>query len=216
MTPGPGTVEATLWSLFPTDVAVAAEQIVPASSDLLWPEERAAVTGAVPTRLAEFIAGRTAARRVLQALNLPPQSLPMAPDRAAVWPDGIAGSIAHAAGCAVAVARRGAPLGVDIEDATGLPPDLWPIICRPVELQRLDQQTRGEAVKRIFCAKEAVFKAQDPATRVLFGHETLEVTLAETTFDAQFLTEAGAFRAGQIVRGRIVLVGSVVLAGVAV
>jgi 4'-phosphopantetheinyl transferase EntD len=216
MTPSPGAVEAALRSMFPTGVAVAVERIVPASPDLLWPEERPAVAGAVPSRLAEFTAGRTAARRVLQALGYPPSALPMAPDRAALWPEGVVGSIAHAAGLAVAVARRGAPLGVDIEDATSLAPDLWTIICRPDELQRLDKEARGEAVKQIFCAKEAVFKAQDSSTRVLFGHETLDVTLAETGFEAQFLTDAGAFRAGQIVRGRIALVEGVVLAGVAV
>ena len=48
------------------------------------------------------------------------------------------------------------------------------------------------------------------------GHETLDVTLAETSFNAQFLTDAGAFRAGQTVPGRIALVEGVILAGVAV
>jgi 4'-phosphopantetheinyl transferase EntD len=216
MIPSPGAVEAALRSLFPTGVVVAAERIVPASPDLLWPEERPAVAGAVPSRLAEFIAGRAAARRVLQALGQAPLALPMAPDRSALWPEGIAGSIAHAAGYAVAVARRGAPLGVDIEDATGLAPDLWSIICRPEELHRLDEERRGIGVKQIFCAKEAVFKAQHPAARALFGHETLDVTLAETSFDAQFLTDAGAFRTGQNVPGRIALVEGVILAGVAV
>ena len=216
MTPSPGAVEVALRSLFPIEVAVAAERIVPASPDLLWPEERPAVVGAVPSRLAEFIAGRTAARHVLQALGYPPLALPMGPDRAALWPQGIAGSIAHAAGVAVAVARHGAPLGIDIEDETGLQSDLWSIICRPEELQRLGQENMGQAVKRIFCAKEAVFKAQHPAARALFGHETLDVTLAETSFNAQFLTDAGAFRAGQTVPGRIALVEGVILAGVAV
>jgi 4'-phosphopantetheinyl transferase EntD len=216
MSPSLGAVEAALRSLFPTGVAVAAERIAPASASALWPEERAAVAGAVPSRLAEFVAGRTAARRALQALGLPPMALPMTPDRAALWPLGASGSIAHAAGLAVAVAWRGEPLGVDIEDDTGIAPDLWPIICRPEELQRLGPDNTGQAVKRIFCAKEAVFKAQAPDNRALFGHEILSVSLAETTFDAQFNADAGAFRAGQIVRGRIALVDGVVLAGVAV
>jgi 4'-phosphopantetheinyl transferase EntD len=216
MTPDLGAVGAALRSLFPNGVAVAAERIASTSAAALWSDERPAIVGAVPARLEEFVAGRTAARRVLQSLGLAPQALPMAPDRAAIWPEGISGSIAHAAGCAIAVARRGAPLGVDIEDSAGIAPDLWSIICRPEELQRLPPETRGTGVKRIFCAKEAVFKAQAPATRVLFGHETLDVTLVETGFDAQFLTDAGAFRAGQIVRGRIAEVEGVVLAGVAV
>lgn len=215
MIPDPRAVEAALRSLFPTGVAVAAERIVPASASALWPEEQPAVTGAVPARLDEFVAGRTAARRVLHALGLAAGALPMAPDRAALWPGNLSGSIAHAAGFAVAAARRGAPLGVDIEDDTAIPPDLWPVLCLPNELQRLDPETAGYAVKRLFCAKEAVFKAQAPDKRAMFGHEILSVTLAETSFDAQFLGDAGAFRAGQIVRGRIVTAMGLVLAGVA-
>lgn len=74
----------------------------------------------------------------------------------------------------------------------------------------------GHQVKRLFCAKEAVFKAQAPHKRAMFGHEILSVTLAGDRFDAQFLSDAGAFRAGQIVRGRIAVADGLVLAGVAV
>ena len=215
MTSTPVVVEAALRSLFPAGVAVAVEPIVPASATQLWPEEQPAVAGAVPARLAEFVAGRSAARQVLAQLGHPPRALPMGPDRAAIWPRGISGSIAHAAGLAIAVARRGAPVGVDIEDDTALAPDLWPILCRPEELQRLGDDI-GKGVKRLFCAKEAVFKAQAPDSRAMFGHETLSVTLAKDRFDAQFLTDAGAFRAGQVVPGRITGTQGLILAGVAV
>ena len=216
MTATAAAVESTLRRLFPSEVAVAAEPIGPAKTAALWPEELAAIAGAVPARLAEFTAGRIAARRALARLGHPPVALPMAQDRAATWPEGISGSVAHAAGLAAAVARRGAPLGVDIEDDTGIAPDLWPIICLPDELHRLDTTDRARQVKRVFCAKEAVFKAQAPDRRVLFGHEILTVTLAGEHFDAQFLTSAGTFRAGQTVRGRIAMPDGLVLAGVAV
>lgn len=216
MTPTPGAIEASLATLFPAGVAVAAERIVPARADRLWPEERAAIAGAVPHRLDEFVAGRTAGRRALAALGHPAAALPMAADRTALWPAGISGSIAHAAGFAVAVARRGAPLGVDLEDDAAIAPDLWPILCVPEELHLLSPAERGHTVKRLFCAKEAVFKAQPPDARAMFGHETLSVTLAETAFDAQFLTQAGVFRKGQVVRGRMAVMDGLVLAGVAV
>ena len=216
MTAPTAAVETTLRRLFPGDVAVAAEPIGPALISALWPEELAAIAGAVPARLAEFTAGRIAARRALARLGQPPLALPVAPDRAATWPEGISGSIAHAAGLAVAVARRGAPLGVDIEDDTGIAADLWPIICLPEELNRLGEADRARRVKCIFCAKEAVFKAQAAQHRAMFGHEILAVTLAGDDFDAQFLTSAGAFRAGQTVRGRIATLDGLVLAGVAV
>ncbi|HLQ20590.1 MAG TPA: 4'-phosphopantetheinyl transferase superfamily protein, partial [Tabrizicola sp.] len=140
----------------------------------------------------------------------------MAPDRAAIWPAGVSGSIAHAAGFAIAAGRFGDPVGIDIEDDSPIAQDLWPIICTPEELHRLGADHTGERVKQVFCAKEAVFKAQTPALRSLFGHESLAVTLAEDGFHAQFLVDAGAFRAGQIVRGRIARKHGLVLAGVAV
>jgi 4'-phosphopantetheinyl transferase EntD len=208
-------LEAALRTLFPPGVAVAAERIAPVDASALWPEERPSVQGAVPARLQDFVAGRTAARRALAALGQAACALPMAPDRSAIWPDGLSGSIAHAAGYAVAVARQGTPLGVDIEDDADIARDLWSIICGPQELRHLPQDHPGRTVRRLFCAKEAVFKAQPQGNRAMFGHETLHVSLADDHFDAQFLTDAGVFRAGQLVRGRIATVGSVVLAGVA-
>ncbi len=152
MTPAPGLIEAALRSIFPGEVAVAAERIVPGNISTLWAEERPTVAGAVPARLDEFVTGRTVARRVLHALGLPPQALPMGPDRAAIWPSGVAGSIAHAAGYAVAVGRHGPPVGIDLEEDAALAPDLWPIIGSPDELRRLAPDDTGRQVRRLFCA----------------------------------------------------------------
>lgn len=208
-------VEAALQSIFPSGVVVAAEPILSATANDLWPEERPAVAGAVPARLAEFVAGRKAARRVLQGLGVAAQGLAMGPDRAPNWPSGFSGSIAHAAGFAVAVGRFGAPLGVDLEEDADLAPDLWTIICSPDELTRLDPDHTGHLMRAVFCAKEAVFKAQDPANRALFGFEVLDVTLAEDGFDAQFRRAAGSFGAGQNIQGRFARLDGLVLAGVA-
>lgn len=207
-------VEAALRALFPAGVAVAAEQIGQADPASLWPEEQPAVTGAVPQRLAEFAAGRSAARRVLAALGHPPTALPMGPDRAALWPAGLGGSIAHAADLAVAVGRQGAPLGVDLEPDAPLEAELWPVFCSPDELGRLTGDT-GRRVRQVFCAKEAVFKAQPPDARAMFGFDAVDVTLAEGSFNAQFRASVGVFQAGQVLTGKLALVDSVILAGVA-
>lgn len=207
-------VEAALQSLFPAGVAVAAEQVGTSGASTLWPEEREAIAGAVPQRVAEFAAGRTAAHKVLTALGQSPAPLPMGPDRAAIWPAGLSGSIAHDRGLAIAVARRGAPLGVDLEPDAPLDEDLWHIICTRTELDRLDRDI-GRRVRHVFCAKEAVFKAQLPDARAMFGFEVLEVTLAEGRFDAQFRASVGAFQTGQVLSGRLAVVDNVILAGVA-
>jgi 4'-phosphopantetheinyl transferase EntD len=208
-------IETALVALFPADVAVALCTLPAADPSHLWPEERQAVIGAVPRRLAEFAAGRQAARTALAALGLPPRALPMGPDRAAVWPDGIEGSIAHAAGLAVAVARTGAPLGVDVEDDSPLPEDLWPTLTSPEERAVFPPGDPGQQVRRVFAAKEALFKAQAQGARAMFGFDAVRVTLAEDGFNAQFLTDAGAFRTGDRVQGHLALVEGLILAGVA-
>jgi 4'-phosphopantetheinyl transferase EntD len=208
-------IETAVRSLFPSEVAIAVERVVAGADADLWPEERAAMTGAVPARLAEFSAGRRAARRVLTTLGHEPLALPMGLDRAPIWPQGVAGSIAHAAGIAIAVARVGAALGVDVEDDAPLGEDLWPVICTPEDLIRLPLDNRGRLVRKVFSAKEAVFKAQEPGQRAMFGFDAVSVTLADDRFDAQFQIDAGAYRVGQVVQGRLARLHGLILAGVA-
>jgi hypothetical protein len=49
----------------------------------------------------------------------------------------------------------------------------------------------------------------------MFGFDAVQVTLVEGGFDAQFLANAGAFRTGDRVQGRLALVEGLILAGVA-
>jgi 4'-phosphopantetheinyl transferase EntD len=208
-------IETALAGLFPSGVAVATCDLALADPGALWPAERDSIAGAVPHRLAEFSAGRQAARRALAALGHPAAALPMGADRAPLWPEGIAGSIAHAAGVAVAVARSGPPLGIDVEDDAPLTPDLWPVIAGPEEQRALPPGDTGRRVRQVFAAKEALFKAQYPATRAMFGFDAVAVALANGGFSATFRISVGAFRQGQIIRGRMALVEGLILAGVA-
>lgn len=208
-------VEAALATLFPAEGAVAAERVGAGQEGALWPDEAAAIAGAVPSRRAEFAAGRMAARRCLVALGRPPASLPIGRDRAAIWPDGFFGSISHAGGIAVAVLGDTGPLGVDVEDDSALEPGLWPSICAVEELVCLPVTDRARWVRRIFAAKEAVFKAQHPAYRAMFGFEAVAVQITETGFTARFRQSVGAFAEGQEIRGRLAQVRGLVLAGVA-
>lgn len=210
-----GRIGQALAALFPTEVSVAVCNLAAADPGALWPEERAAVARAVPRRVTEFAAGRQAARQALSALGLPPLALPRLPDRAPLWPEGIAGSISHSAGLAVAVARRGAPIGVDVEEDLALAPEIWPEISSAAERASLPDGDAGLWLRRLFAAKEALFKAQAQGARAMFGFDAVHVTLAEEGFDAQFRTDAGAFRTGDVVRGRLALVEGLVLAGVA-
>lgn len=208
-------VEASLAAMFPPGVAVSVIDLASADPGALWPQESAAIIGAVRHRCAEFAAGRQAFRRALAALGHPPVALPMGPDRAPIWPEGLSGSIAHAGGIAVAALRQGPPLGVDVEDDAPLPPDLWPVILQQDERDRLPPGDTGRWVRQVFAAKEAIFKAQAPAKRALFGFDAVAVTLVNGGFDATFRVSAGDYARGDKVHGRLALIEGLVLAGVA-
>ncbi|WP_230801723.1 4'-phosphopantetheinyl transferase family protein [Seohaeicola saemankumensis] len=190
-------LEQSISGLFGAGVAVAVLPVTGAHPPLL-PIEEVAMRRAVPSRRAEFTAGRAAARLALQRLGLPPAAIPSAPDRSPVWPAGVTGSISHAAGLCVAVLLRdpAATLGLDIEEATPLDEDLWPLVLTPSELLSLDTHPpaqRGRIAKRIFSIKEAAYKAQFPLTGAVIGFQALEVTPDFTTHTAQICcTDIGA------------------------
>lgn len=150
---------------------------------LLWPVERASIHEAVPRRKREFAAGRAAARFAMEQVGSPPAALPVGPDRAPVWPDGLVGSIAHSSRVCVALAaKRNAvcSIGIDIEDDVPLEPGLWHIICAPPEMAGLDalpQTQRGHRVTQLFCAKEAYYKWQYPLTGRLLEFTDVQVQL---------------------------------------
>jgi len=172
-------LERSIGALFGAGVSVAVTDSAATHPPLL-PTEEFAMRRAVPQRLAEFTAGRAAARIAMQRLGLPPQAVPAAPDRSPVWPAGLNGSISHANGICAAVLTRDASrrLGLDVEDPAPLEADLWPLVLTPTELEDLNtvaQSDQGTIAKRIFCIKEAAYKAQFPITGAVIGFQALEV-----------------------------------------
>jgi 4'-phosphopantetheinyl transferase EntD len=207
------TLETALCALFPPGTGIAACAIDAPQPDL-FPEELPAITNAVPSRRAEFAAGRAAARLALAAIGHAAIGIPSGPQRQPLWPAGIAGSIAHSVGIAIAVARFGPPLGVDIESDAPLSPDLWPLICQPDELATLPVAGRGTYVRQVFSAKEAAYKAQFPRTGALIGFDAMSVRLTADGFSARFRERVGAFRAGSMITGRLICRDGLILAGV--
>jgi 4'-phosphopantetheinyl transferase EntD len=179
------------------------------------PEEAAALARATPARRREFAAGRAASRAALGAA-LP---VPMAADRSPVWPAGWRGGISHSATLCLAVATR-APvcLGIDLEPDEPLDEDLVPSICSKKEMLRIDGPGRARRALAVFAAKEAVYKAQFPLTRTLFGFDHLDVTLHEggTRFAARFLRPVDHFAPGDVVPGRFARLAGHLVAGVTI
>src|SRR5258708_35576192 len=72
-------------------------------SDNLMEMERGAIVGAAPKRVAEFTAGRRAARSAMAGLGWENVPLPQRADRAPIWPPGCGGRSGHCDALARAV-----------------------------------------------------------------------------------------------------------------
>lgn len=196
---------AVLRALLPEGVALG----LPSAAPVLMPAE---VPGAmVPARLAEFTAGRSAARAAMAALGLPPAAIPMGPDRAPEWPAGLTGSITHCAGLCLAVmapATRWAGLGLDAEPLAPLAPDLAPTILAPGE--------QAPGLLEAFVAKEAAYKAQYALTRSLFDFHTLRLDWQGTAFRARFTRPVPPFASGDALSGQLLRTGGHLMALVAI
>jgi len=168
--------------LFPPEVRTASSAPVDCE-DELFPEERALVARAAASRRREFATARVCARRLLAQLGAPERPLLRAEDRSPLWPSGFTGSISHCHDlCVVAVARCESlcALGVDVEPAGALEPELWTSLCTPRELAWIhDQQVavRGRQVRLLFSAKESAYKTVARAAGADLGFHDFEVDL---------------------------------------
>lgn len=197
------------------DIAARLRHILPpgvvlAQADLtepvaLWPGE--ALPGAVPARLAEFSAGRRAARQAMLGLGFAPAAIAMGPDRAPIWPAGVTGSISHCAGACLAVmaaSRDFLGLGLDLEPLDPVPTELWSTILRLEEQQQigaLPKVQQGLQVLRIFVAKEAAYKAQYAITRQIFDFQDFQIIFNNHAFMAQFCATVMPFEKGFQING---------------
>lgn len=223
MKPDPALVAALTREVLPQGLGVAAGD--PSSMpSVIDPSEARVVSAAVEVRKIEFHAGRAAAHAAMAALGIAPRPVPMADDRAPIWPEGITGSISHsktACVAAVGTTSEWAGIGVDLEEATPLDPLMVAEICTKAERQWLGQQPaqeRGLMAKLIFSAKEATYKAQYPVTGRLFGFEGVELSIDRQTsrFEACFCTAQGRFSAGDILHGRYAHAAGLLVTGVTI
>jgi enterobactin synthetase component D len=173
-------------------VGVACSGIA-SDTSLLYPEEREAVSRAVPKRQREFATGRVNARLAMTRIGQVPTAIPSGPDRAPVWPAHLIGSISHTDhACVAVVARRSqvVAIGIDLENDVPLADNLWPIICTPAELAHvatLPTESQGRQVTRLFSAKEAVYKWQYPLTARMLDFQQIHLFLLCNDCDESFV-----------------------------
>jgi 4'-phosphopantetheinyl transferase EntD len=190
----------------------------------LYPEELSYVARAVPKRQAEFGVARICARRAMAELGIAPCPLVPYPDRSPRWPEGIVGSITHAAGyCAVVVSRssRARGLGLDAESDSPLEPNVEARISTVSELRWLGTRPAAERAwlgKLLFCAKEAFYKCQYPTTREFLEFREVElfIDVPGSTFSVQRIARTGeTWRSVAAMRGRFLRAGGLILTGAA-
>ncbi len=164
----------------------------------LFPEELALLEKSVEKRRKEFTTGRFCARTALGQLGFPPVPVLPGPKREPVWPDGVVGSITHCTGYrAAAVARTSdfRSIGIDAEPNAPTPKGVLEAIAVPAELARMDGlRATSDKVswdRLLFSAKETVYKAWFPLTRLWLGFEDADVTIDPDagTFSARILID---------------------------
>jgi 4'-phosphopantetheinyl transferase EntD len=152
--------------------------IAPGDEGALLDEEAASISPVTAVRRASG-AARIVARQLLARLGHARFPLRKGASGEPIWPAGIAGSLAHddtVAVAAVGMQRDVGAVGIDVEPAVPLPPDMLALIATPRELERIaDDPLRG---KLLFAAKEAVYKAVYPLDREFLEFRDIEVDLA--------------------------------------
>lgn len=167
-----------LAALVPLGVRIGHRIIGPGDEDELMATELAGFAGAAEKVLRQSGAARAVARELLGAISMHDAALPRAASRAPIWPSGIVGSMAHdeeVAVAAVTSTRHHAALGIDVEPAIPLPPEVVPLVSTAQERSRYAAEIIESRL--LFVIKEAVYKALNPTDGIFLEFHDVEVDL---------------------------------------
>jgi len=175
-------------------------------SSEIFPEELTLVARAVENRRQEFMTGRKCARIALDQLGVPAVALLSGQLREPLWPAGVVGSITHAGGrCAAAVGPASAydGVGIDLEQADALEPEIATRVARRDEMTALGSIASPRCARLVFSAKEAFYKCQFYLTRHWLNFFDVAVELKENGhFSARLLVDAGPLQRGTQLHGQ--------------
>ena len=187
-------------------VLVGHRLIVQGDELALGHEEIGAFKASVEKVRRQSGAARIVARQLMAQMGQPPHAILKGPSGAPIWPDGLVGSLAHTAQIAVAALARRADfssIGIDIEPAEPLEPDLLNLVATASEQKAVANNPLG--ARLLFTIKEAVYKAVNPLDGVFLEHHDVEVNLEAGT---------AAVRSGRLVRFRHVSASHIVVLAV--
>jgi 4'-phosphopantetheinyl transferase EntD len=187
-TPGLSPAHEAAWlalcGILPGGAVCRARTIRPADVQQLGPQEAAVCRGWVPSRQAEFAAGRLAMRAVTEALGLPPAELLPGPDRVPRWPPGAAFSLTHADGLALAAAAAWPTvrsLGIDLVRCQRFSEGMARQVLHPDE--RAERGHWPDAL--YFSAKESLYKAQWGLSRAWMDFHDVVLHIRHGRFEAR-------------------------------
>jgi 4'-phosphopantetheinyl transferase EntD len=124
-------------------------------------------------------AARRVARELMNSMGFAGLPILRSKSGAPIWPAGVVGSMAHddrIAVAAVGLRRDFDAIGIDIEPAAPLPPDILELIVTPRERRAIANNPLG--AKLLFAIKEAVYKAAYPLDHEFLDFHDIEVDLA--------------------------------------
>jgi 4'-phosphopantetheinyl transferase EntD len=152
--------------------------ISPGDEHALLDAEAASIASSVAAVRRASGAARIVARRLLAPFGYAGFALRRGTSGEPLWPAGITGSLAHDDTVAVAAVGRQSDvgaLGIDIEPAVPLPPDMLALVATPEELLRFADEPLQ--ARLLFAAKEAVYKACYPLDRWFLEFHDIQVDL---------------------------------------
>ena len=134
-------------------------------------------------RVNEFTIGRLAGRKALKALSISNFPILKSQSGAAIWPDGVYGSISHSNNKAAAVAAKDFNLiGIDLEYLKKeLNINLKKRVCTENEKKWVGDDKKK--LLSIFSTKEAIYKAYYPIRKLRF--KDVELTKNEKGFSVK-------------------------------
>lgn len=172
-------LQSDLASLAPPRLLIGHRVITAGDERALRDAEAASIASSVEARRRASGAARIVARALLAQLGHPDVSVPRGSAGEPVWPAGVTGSLAHDERIAIAalgLQRDFGAVGIDIESAVPLAPDMLELVALPAERPEIMHDPL--AGKLLFAAKEAVYKAVYPLDRLFLEFHDIEVDLA--------------------------------------
>lgn len=159
-------------------ILVGSRSIAEGDEARLLPQELAGFAASAVSVRRQSGAARSVARELMERLGVDGVPIPRGPARAPVWPDRIAGSLAHCCDTAIAaVASRAEVLsvGIDIEPNAQLPDGVAERVATQAERSRYSADILSS--RRLFVIKEAVYKAVFPLDRQALDFCDAEIDL---------------------------------------